>query len=292
MTTNKDDDDSKMIAACQEGDEAAVKILLQQQGFHWKKILCWKDKEDVELETPAIFIAIDFGRVEIVRILLDATSGDDLQQHVNIKDSNDYSPLTWASMNGHLPLVELLLEKGATVDQDAIDMAKENGYNEIHERLRAKMDWYADIDEHDVDEIMIKASREGDVKKVQELIANGYNFDRWKNKKSEDAKDDGEEEEESYQQYSPIFFAMKNGHIDVIREFLQAGVEAELQETHFHHDVIAEKDAIAEEEDGDDDDNNHKNNTELTAEQIEAISAQFLAAEEAEAKEKEEQAQS
>merc|ERR1712228_317459 len=130
-------------------------------------------------------------------------------------------------MNGSGPIIDLLLTNGAKVDQDAIDQAKENGHDEIHTLLRSKMDWYADLDPNDLDEIMIKASREGDVPKVKELIEKGYDMSKWKKVGGED---DG-----SYQEYSPIFIALKNGHIDVIREFLEAGVEAELIETHFHH---------------------------------------------------------
>jgi ankyrin repeat protein len=209
--------DTALITACKEGDMATLKELIQSPTFEWKKSIQWTDKDCNEMETPALFIAVDYRQLEIVKLLLDTEGAD-----VNIKDSNDFSPLQLASFNGSLKMVQLLMERGATVDEDALDLAKEHGHVEIAALLRQTIDYYVGMD--DIDDIMIKASREGDINKVQELIANGYDFDKWK------------EEDGTYQEYSPIYVAMKNGHIEVIREFLQAGVEAELHSTHFHYD--------------------------------------------------------
>jgi len=258
---NDEDVDNKMIVACKEGDEETVQSILNSGTYNWKRNLHWFDKEHVELDTPAIFIAIDYNQYKIVQLLL-LHNKEKMEEHVNIKDANDYSPFTWASMNGYESLVELLLAHGATVDQDAADMAKENGYSDIVKILKTKLDVYADIDKNDVDEIMIRASREGDIEKVRALIEQGYDFDRWK-------MPDGE----GYRNYSPIFFALKNGHIDVIQEFLQAGVEAELQETHFNHQFVDDEEQKAETA-------AETHNTELTPEEVQAISEQFMAAEE------------
>jgi hypothetical protein len=217
MTTVKD---TTLITACKEGDMATVKELIRSPSFEWKKSIQWKDKDGNEMDTPIIFIAVDYHHLEIVKLLLDSEGAD-----VNIKDTNDYSSLQLASFNGSLSMVQLLVERNAFVDQDALDLAKENGHAEIAAYLRQTIDYYVGMD--DIDDIMIKASREGDINKVQELIADGYDFTKWK------------EEDGTYQEYSPVYVAMKNGHIDVIREFLQAGVEAELHSTHFHYDDTA-----------------------------------------------------
>ncbi|CAB9507129.1 Ankyrin repeat [Seminavis robusta] len=247
--------DAKLIAACKEGNVSTLKELMQSDDFEWKKSLQWLDKDDNEMDTPAIFVAVDYGHMDAVKLLLEVESAD-----INIKDSNDYSPLQLASFNGNMEMVQLLLEHGAVVDQDALDLAKEHGHGDIATLLRGKIDFYVGME--DVDDIMIKASREGDVKKVQELIADGYDFGKWKDS-------DG-----TYQEYSPIYVAMKNGHIEVIREFLQAGVEAELHSTHFNHDVATPP------------------ATELTEEQIATIAEETAKEEEAEGKEATEEATS
>ena len=210
-------DDATLITVCKEGDIATLEQLIQSPTFDWQKIVQWTDRDGNEMNTPVLFVAVDYQQLETIKLLLDVEGAD-----VNIKDSNDYSPLQLASFNGSLEIVRLLVERGATVDEDSLDLAKEYGHVEIAAHLRHLIDYYVGME--DIDDIMIKASREGDVKKVQELIANGYDFDKWK-------EGDG-----TYQEYSPIYVAMKNGHIEVIREFLEAGVEAELHSTHFHYD--------------------------------------------------------
>lgn len=210
------EDDVIMIEACKNGDASTTMELISKKDYDCKRTVEWVDEDQKTLQTPSIFIAVDYGQTEIVQKLIEADGS-----LVNIKDSNDYSPLEWASWNGHVDLVNLLIGKGAKVDQDALDLAKEYGHKEIASIIFEKIDLYEDLG-GDIDEIMIKASREGDISKVQELIGNGYDFDKWK-------KEDG-----SYQEYSPIYIAMKNGHIQIIQEFIQAGVKADLQETHFH----------------------------------------------------------
>lgn len=242
-------DDETIIKACKEGNCAALTEWAGSDTFDWKKEFKWQDEEKTDLVTPALFVAIDYKQIDAVRLLLEAKGAD-----VNFKDSNDYSPITWVAMNGSMELTNLLLDEfKARVDEDAIDQAKEHGHGELHDLLRSRMDWYAGME--DLDDVMMKASREGDVPKVQELIAKGYNMSKWK-------KEDGE----TYEEYSPIFVAMKNGHIEVIREFLEAGVEAELIETHFNHDADSENPAA---------DTPKEEQEPLSEEQIEALREQL-----------------
>jgi hypothetical protein len=207
--------DDAMVVACKEGDTNTVSDLILQDPTSFIRSIEWTDKDQKDLNTPPIFIAIDYGHLELVKFF--AGVGD-----INIVDSNDYTPLQWASWNGNRELVNFLISQGARVDQDALDLAKDYQHHEIVDILREHVDLYAGL-RGDIDEIMIKASREGDLKKVQELIADGYDFNKWKD-------DDG-----SYREYSPIYVAMKNGHVELIREFMAAGVEAELHSTHFHY---------------------------------------------------------
>jgi ankyrin repeat protein len=249
MTTTEE---YPLIVACKEGDAATVADLLSTDPECYSRPVAWTDKNQQQLETPPIFIAVDYNQVDVVRVFAESSTGD-----LNILDSNEYTPLQWASWNGNEEMVKLLIDHGARVDQGALDLAKEYKHKELVALLLQHINLYEGLN-GDVDEIMIKASREGDVRKVQELIAAGYNFEKWK------------DEDGTYQEYSPIYVAMKNGHIEVIREFLQAGVEAELHSTHFHYpEEEEEKEKIKP--------------AELTEEQIQAIIQAHKEEEEAEA---------
>lgn len=209
--------EATLIAACKDGDVATVIDLLSQDPECFSRRIAWTDKDQQDLQTPPVFIAVDYGHLDVVKAFLESQNAD-----TNILDSNDFTPVQWASWNGNEEMVKLCIAMGARVDQEALDLAKEYDHKHIVALLMEKVDFYVGLD-GDVDEIMIKASREGDVKKVQELIAEGYDFNKWK------------DEDGSYQEYSPIYVAMKNGHVEIIREFMQAGVEAELHSTHFHY---------------------------------------------------------
>jgi len=204
-----------MIVACKEGDAKTVSDLLQEDPGSFSRSIEWTDNDQKDLDTPPIFIAVDYGHLDVVKVFAEA--GD-----VNVVDSNDYTPLQWASWNGNLEMVKFFISKNARVDQGALDLAKEYQHNDIVKTLIQHIDYYAGLG-GDIDEIMIKASREGDLAKVQELISDGYDFNKWM------------DEDGSYREYSPIYIAMKNGHVDLIREFMAAGVEAELHSTHFHY---------------------------------------------------------
>jgi len=230
MTLN----DATMAVACKEGDVMTASNLLQEDPDIFHRSIPWTDKDQKELITPPIFIAVDYGHLDLVQSFLQimtTAGGDDddaKNKVINIVDSNDYTPLQWASWNGNVPLVQYLISQNARVDQDALDLARDYDHLEVVQILKERIDYYHGLDDTvDIDEIMIKASREGDIVKVQELVAKGYDFNKWKDEKSNDG---------SYQEYSPIYIAMKNGHVDLIREFMAAGVEAELHSTHFHYD--------------------------------------------------------
>jgi len=242
---------TNLAEACQAGDVPRMLSLLQKgdgDGGNGENDVSdllvrgpirWTDSDGKEFVTPPIFIAVDYGHLDAAKALLDyrhSTAACD-----DIADENGYAPIHWASWDGNLEMVKLLLERGnARVDQEAVDLAKEYGHSEVatflSERLLGLGDdndlLYSDIDPSDVDAIMLKASRVGDVRKVQQLIDEGYDFKRWK---EEEVGGGGERDASSaaaetmtYKQYSPMFVALKNGHVDVLQKFIEAGVEIEL----------------------------------------------------------------
>ena len=196
-----------MAKACMDGDLDKVKEILEGD-FDINSSLKWKDNDGEILNSPPIFIAIDFNHGDIVHALIDG--GTD----IDIYDDNKYTPLHWACWNGRLEIVKMLIQKGATVDQEGLDLAKEYGHKEVQSIMFENIDLYKDL-EGDQDEIIIKASREGDIKMVKKMLDEGYDLDKWK------------DENGNYQKYSPISIAYKCGHIDIIQEYIKAGVELE-----------------------------------------------------------------
>ena len=203
---------------CMKGDADALAVMLQNSNegetIDLRGVVPWKDSNNKELESPPIFICIDYGHLKQVRVLLD--SGVD----VNMTDENEYSPAQWAAWKGHLDILRLLIERGAKIDQQTLDMAQEDGGNtrsEVMELIREHMDPYAEL-QGDDDEIMMKACREGDVSKVSDMLFKGYDYSKWK---AEDGK---------YQLFSPMNMAVKRGHIEIVQLFMAEGVRVELTE--------------------------------------------------------------
>lgn len=193
-----------LAVACINGNLDQVKQITASEETIHSEPLHWEDSEGKELKSPAIFIAIDYGHTEIVQYLLEAGTP------VELCDDNDYTVLQWASWTGHLPSVTALIEAGAKVDEEALDLAKENGHKEVADLLMQKVDLYSMLD--DVDEVMEKACRQGDLAKVKQLMEEGYDYQKWK------------DEDGNYYKYSPMFMALKFGHLDIIQVFTEVGI--------------------------------------------------------------------
>jgi ankyrin repeat protein len=91
----------------------------------------------------ALALASQFGRVEIVRLLLDA--GEDPDRYNPVGGHSHSTPLHQAAAAGHDELVRLLVERGASLDlKDTLwqatpaDWARHEGRTEIEAYLRKK----------------------------------------------------------------------------------------------------------------------------------------------------------
>ena len=67
---------------------------------------------------------------------------ESLEVKINYQDDNGKTPLMWASINGHLNVVQYLIEEGANPNiknnkgKTALDLAEENGHKKVAEFLR------------------------------------------------------------------------------------------------------------------------------------------------------------
>lgn len=203
--------------ACMDGDVIAVKTILEEAGSDSKEDVIktpvkWTDKEGEGFEKSPIFIAVDYGHLEILRVFLE--TGADV---ISVKDENDYTPLHWACSNGQIEIVKILFEHGAEVDDEGLSLARDEDHKEVVKFILEHIDLYKGL-EADVDAIMEKACREGDLARVQKLMEEGYDCKKWM------------DDEGKYHQFSPMFMALKYGHFEIIQLFTEAGVEIDAQD--------------------------------------------------------------
>lgn len=200
--------------ACMSGAIDTVIEILEKSPEACQSELKWTDSDGKELSSPPLFIAIDYGHLELVTKMLPL--------HKDIIDSlkdgdGDYTPLSWASFTGNLDMVKLLIQEGgAKVEDEALSLAREYEHKEIAELLLTHVDLYSGLAD-DPDAMMDKACREGDVAKVRQLLeVENYDVDKWK------------DEEGKYLSLSPMYMAVKFGHYDVIHLFAEKGVQVDM----------------------------------------------------------------
>jgi len=188
----------------------------------------WTDKDGQELKSPPIFIAIDYGHLELVRALLPYHQPPLID---TIMDGDgEYSILSWASFAGHLEIVKLLVEDGkAKVEDEPLSLAREYEHKEVVDYLIKLADLYTSFG-GDLDAIMDKACREGDGAKVKQLLEEeNYDISKWK------------DEEGKYLALSPMYMAVKFGHYEVIQIFAELGIQVDLpQDTHLDGTQVEE----------------------------------------------------
>jgi len=205
----------QIAQACTTGSSTAVDLLSENNAICQQSVT-WFDSDGQELNTPPIFVAIDYGHLELVTKLLP------LHKDVidTLKDGDgDYSALSWASWTGHLDIVKLLVEEGgAKVDEEALGLAREYDHKEVADFLLKHVDLYSGL-EGDSDAIMERACREGDVNKVRKLLEEDYDIGKWT------------DDEGKYLAFSPMYLAVKNGHMELIQLFAEKGMKVDLGAT-------------------------------------------------------------
>jgi hypothetical protein len=147
------DPDSAVQAAALHGELAAVNALIGRGARvdlpgaaalgrvdDARRLLASASSEDRHL---ALSLAADFGHVEIVRLLLDAS--EDPNRYNPVGGHSHTTPLHQAAGGGHDEVVRLLVERGARLDLKDIlwqatpaDWARQAGWREIEAYLRAQ----------------------------------------------------------------------------------------------------------------------------------------------------------
>ncbi|RDW75101.1 hypothetical protein BP6252_06243 [Coleophoma cylindrospora] len=138
------------------------------------------DLNDKSRRTP-LHWASHNGHINIVKLLLE--KGAD----VNAADKDSCSPLYWASQDGQIDVVKLLLEKGAS-----INTAEHTGWTPLH-----------------------RASEDGHVDVVKLLLEMGANI----NATGMNGK-------------APLYIASKNGHGDVVKLLLEKSANVNTADEH------------------------------------------------------------
>lgn len=206
MTHTMTEQASALSEACTSNSiSEAIKILSDAPAL-MSEPLVWKDSDGKELTTPAIFIAVDYGHVELVKEMIQFFK-DDVSIDKLKSGSGDYNALGWASWVGNFDIVKLLVEADATVDDEALELSRESDNPKVTEYLLEHIDLYSNLD-GDADEIMNKACREGDIAMVRRMMNFGYSLEQCSQ--------------------GPLFIAMKCGHMDIVTLFREAGVQIDL----------------------------------------------------------------
>lgn len=210
----KDITNDAIAETCMAGSTSAVIDLLSQNDEYITQSVPWFDSDGLELSTPPIFIAIDYGHVELVANLLLLTNATTLNTLVG--GEGKYTAVQWASWTGNLAIVKLLVEEGgAKLDEESLSLAREFKHTDVIEYILQHIDLYAGMYD-DLDAIIEKACYEGDLHMVKKLLEEeNYDVGKWKHK-------DGK-----FLACTPLHMAVRKCHVDLIQLFAEKGMHIE-----------------------------------------------------------------
>lgn len=202
---------SSLGEICSKGEVAALQQwMTDHAATDWSVAVPWTDSDETECTSPPIFICVDYGHTALVKLLLEEGNVDP-----NGADDNGYTPAQWAAWKGQADILQLLIDHGATIDQDTLDMTQEvddgKASEAVMQLIRAHMDPYAALAGDD-DEILMKACREGDLSKVTQMLDEGYDYNKWKVVDDADGMT-------KYQFFSPMNIAIRRGQMEIVTLF-------------------------------------------------------------------------
>ncbi|XP_058140704.1 caskin-2 [Dasypus novemcinctus] len=212
-----------LILAVKNGDVTGVQKLVAKVKAAKTKLLGSTKRLNVNYQDADGFSALHHaalgGSLELIALLLEA------QATVDIKDTNGMRPLHYAAWQGRLEPVRLLLRASAAVNAASLDgqiplhLAAQYGHYEVSEMLL----------QHQSNPCLVNKAKKTPLDlacefgrlKVAQLLLNSHLCV---------ALLEGEAKDPCDPNYTtPLHLAAKNGHREVIRQLLRAGIEINRQ---------------------------------------------------------------
>ncbi|KAM8796826.1 caskin-2 [Eudromia elegans] len=215
--------EQELIQAVKNGDVPGVQKLVAKIKASKSKLLGSAKRLNVNYQDADGFSALHHaalgGSLELLALLLDA------QATVDIKDSNGMRPLHYAAWQGRVEPVRVLLRAAASVN-----MASQDGQIPLH--LSAQYGHYEVSEmllQHQSNPCLVNKAKKTPLDlacefgrlKVAQLLLNSHLCVALLEGQSKDAADPN--------YTTPLHLAAKNGHKEIIRQLLKAGIEINKQ---------------------------------------------------------------
>lgn len=215
--------EQELIQAVKNGDVPAVQKLVAKIKASKSKLLGSAKRLNVNYQDVDGFSALHHaalgGSLDLISLLLEA------QATVDIKDSNGMRPLHYAAWQGRVEPVRLLLRATASVNMASLDgqiplhLSAQYGHYEVSEMLL----------QHQSNPCLINKAKKTPLDlacefgrlKVAQLLLNSHLCVALLEGQSKDATDPN--------YTTPLHLAAKNGHKEIIRQLLKAGIEINKQ---------------------------------------------------------------
>lgn len=190
-----------LISVIQRGDSIMPRAYLERGAAAHVN-----DEVTFSSKTTPLIEACECGRASVAEMLVDEYGAG-----VNVANSSGNTPLAAAAGNGQIPIVEMLLARGAAVnmcpqqvpsEKSALSRASENGYLNIVRTLIARG---ADINPEGGQTPLMLAAKYGHMQVVRELIREGASIDAHRDSAA------------------ALVLAAEAGHVEVVRALLDAG---------------------------------------------------------------------
>ncbi|XP_067860465.1 caskin-2-like isoform X2 [Heptranchias perlo] len=212
--------EQELVQAVKSGDMSAAQKLVTKIKASKNKLLGSTKRLNVNYQDSDGFSALHHaalsGSTELISLLLEA------QAMVDIKDSNGMRPLHYAAWQGKVEPVRLLLRAGAVVNlasqdgQVPLHLAAQYGHYEVSEMLL----------QHQSNPCVINKAKKTPLDlacefgrlKVAQLLLNSNMCVALLEGQSKDSADANFT--------TPLHLAAKNGHKDIIRLLIKAGIDA------------------------------------------------------------------
>ncbi|KAF1657149.1 Caskin-2, partial [Aptenodytes patagonicus] len=215
--------EQELIQAVKNGDVPSVQKLVAKIKASKSKLLGSAKRLNVNYQDADGFSALHHaalgGSLDLISLLLEA------QATVDIKDSNGMRPLHYAAWQGRVEPVRVLLRAAASVNMASLDgqiplhLSAQYGHYEVSEMLL----------QHQSNPCLINKAKKTPLDlacefgrlEVAQLLLNSHLCVALLEGQSKDATDPN--------YTTPLHLAAKNGHKEIIRQLLKAGIEINKQ---------------------------------------------------------------